>query len=229
LIVLMRQVEQDLPVGEYLIKKGDMVWAAPPVTQRIASLFPNPEVFDPDRYAEGREEDKNLDAYQPFGGGKHKCSGNAFAMFQIKAIFCVLLRRYEFELVDASETYVDDYTQMIVQPKAPCRVRYKRINGSGSAKTKSTTSTVTETSETKTSGCPFSGSTTKAAPYSITIDKQLCQGHAVCMGEAPELFQVDKDGDSHVLSKHISIELLEKARKAEKLCPNQAIKVTINN
>ncbi len=95
LIVLMRQVTEDMPFKDYVIRAGDMVWASPPVTHRMQHLFANPEQFDPDRYAEARAEDKNLMAYQPFGGGKHKCSGNAFAMFQIKAIFAVLLRRYD--------------------------------------------------------------------------------------------------------------------------------------
>jgi sterol 14-demethylase len=236
LIVLMRQVAQDLPVGDYVIKKGDMVWAAPPVTQRMANLFPNPEVFDPDRYSEGREEDKNLDAYQPFGGGKHKCSGNAFAMFQIKAIFCILLRRYEFELVDTLDKYVDDYTQMIVQPKAPCRVRYKRRAGAGGvtpARSTAQTTTADTPSAAASSGCPFSsdkpGDVKPKAAFSIMLDKTLCQGHAVCAGEAPELFRVDADGNTHVFSDNIKPELLEKARKAEKFCPNQAIRVTVNN
>jgi sterol 14-demethylase len=222
LIVLMRQVEQDLPVGEYTIKKGDMVWAAPPVTQRIASLFPNPDVFDPGRYAEGREEDKNLDAYQPFGGGKHKCSGNAFAMFQIKAIFCILLRRYEFELVDAAETYVDDYTQMIVQPKAPCRVRYKRRVHSGVSPVAKSAQGSEAASEEK---CPFH----PAAPFEIKVDRQLCQGHSMCVGEAPELFELDAEGLARVKTENISASLLEKAQKAGQFCPNKAITVTVKS
>ena len=109
----------------YTIKAGDMVWASPPVTHRMQHLFAEPQKFDPERFSAERKEDKNLMAYQPFGGGRHKCSGNAFAMFQIKAIFAVLLRRYDFELMAPPQTYVDDYTQMIVQPKSPCKVRYR--------------------------------------------------------------------------------------------------------
>jgi len=229
LIVLMRQVEQDLQVGEYVIKKGDMVWAAPPVTHRMDDLFPEPGKFDPSRYEPGKEADKNLDAYQPFGGGKHKCSGNAFAMFQIKAIFCVLLRKYEFELVDTVDHYVDDYTQMIVQPKAPCRIRYtRRHTGADNQVKKSAQNPVADTSTTKASACPFSGASAQQAPYSIRIDKQLCQGHSVCVGEAPELFQLDQQGLAMVITENISSDLLAKARRAEKFCPNQAIKVTMN-
>ncbi len=126
LIILMRQVVEDLHFRDFTIKAGEMVWVSPPVTHRMSKLFPDPENFDPMRYVMPRQEDKNIMAYQPFGGGKHKCPGNAFANFQIKAIFAVLLRRYEFALTDAPSTYVDNYSEMIVQPKTPCRIRYRK-------------------------------------------------------------------------------------------------------
>ena len=41
-------------------------------------------------------------AWIPFGAGRHRCVGAAFAMMQLKAIFSDLLLRYEFELVAAA-------------------------------------------------------------------------------------------------------------------------------
>lgn len=228
LIVLMRQVAEPLVYKHYRINVGDMVWAAPPVTHRMSHLFPNPEVFDPDRYNDERAEDKNLMAYQPFGGGKHKCSGNAFAMFQIKAIFAVLLRKYDFELVDAPDTYVDDYGEMIVQPKSPCRVRYRRRPESsfpsrfGSAGAPANAA----------AGCPVHAAQPaeqNIPSFTISIDRQLCQGHSMCMGEAPELFQVDSSGVAHLLQDKPDMALLEKAQQAARFCPNQAIRVQVND
>ncbi|MEZ5509783.1 MAG: cytochrome P450 [Gammaproteobacteria bacterium] len=227
LIVLMRQVAEPLVYKHYRINVGDMVWAAPPVTHRMSHLFPNPEVFDPDRYNDERAEDKNLMAYQPFGGGKHKCSGNAFAMFQIKAIFAVLLRKYDFELVDPPAAYVDDYGEMIVQPKSPCRVRYRRRPASsfhssfGSAGAPASAA----------SGCPVHSTqpaVQKIPSFTISIDRQLCQGHSMCMGEAPELFQVDASGVAHILQEKPDMALLEKAQQAARFCPNQAISIQVN-
>lgn len=223
LIVLMRQVAEDLQFKDYLIRKGDMVWASPPVTHRMQHLFDNPEVFDPDRYEQPRSQDKNLMAYQPFGGGKHKCSGNAFAMFQIKAIFAVLLRRYDFELVDPPHTYVDDYGEMIVQPKSPCRIRYRLRD---TAHLKSTASAAAQ---------PQSGSCPQHRPtegnseprFRIVVDRQLCQGHAMCMGEAPGLFQVDSSGTLHLTDEHPLNQHLEKARRAVEHCPNQALRIEL--
>ena len=59
--------------------------------------------------------------------------GNAFAMMQLKAIFSVILRDYEFELAQPSETYRDDCSKMVIQLEQPCRVRYRRRTGPGVA------------------------------------------------------------------------------------------------
>lgn len=214
LIILMRKVLQDFTVGDYLIKAGKFVCAAPAVTHRIDALFPNPEQFDPDRYSPERAEDRNLYAWQAFGGGRHKCSGNAFALFQIKAIFCILLRRYDFELVDAPDSYRDDYTKMVVEPGSPCRIRYRRRRSA---------STAAEAARTGDEGIAMAS----AGHFRIRLDRDLCKGHAACMGEAPGLFHVDEEGHLTILNDHPPEAELEKARAAAKYCPTQAIRIGV--
>ena len=55
------------------------------------------------------------------------------------------------------------------------------------------------------------------------MDWELCKGHGACMGEAPELFQVDADGRLTVLNDSPDESLLDKARAAARYCPTQAI------
>jgi sterol 14-demethylase len=232
LIILMRKVSQDLHFKNYAIKAGDMIWTSPPVTHRLSRLFSNPMVFDPDRFSPERKEDKNLMAYQPFGGGRHKCSGNAFAMFQIKAIFAVLLRRYDFELMASPETYVDDYTQMIVQPKSPCKVRYRLRKEFAHPMHGGVTDAVTAAAAAA-AGCPFHAGAVQAAPaeapkpkvLKVVVDRGLCQGHAMCMGEAPETFHVDANGTLEIRKPEVSADDLDKIERAVKFCPNSALKI----
>ena len=44
---------------------------------------------------------------------------------QIKAIFSVLLREYEFEMTQPSDSYHKDHSKMVVQLAKPARVRYR--------------------------------------------------------------------------------------------------------
>ncbi len=121
LVVLMRKVINDIEYKDYLIPAGKTVAISTYGSHRNPEYFPNPDTFDPTR-----EEPKTMFAYIPFGGGRHKCGGNAFALLQQKAIFSALLRHYTFELVDESDSYTDDLSGMVLRPQSPCRLRYRR-------------------------------------------------------------------------------------------------------
>jgi sterol 14-demethylase len=130
LIILLRVVQEEIELAGHRIAPGTMVAASPRVSNRIAEDFPEPDLFDPGRYLDPRQEDlQNRWTWIPFGAGKHRCVGNAFAMMQLKAIFSVILRDYEFELVQPPESYRDDVSKMVIQLEQPCRVRYRRRSG----------------------------------------------------------------------------------------------------
>jgi sterol 14alpha-demethylase len=124
LILLLRVAQEDLEVDGFTIRKGDLVAATPAVSNRLPEHFPDSDAFDPTRYLDPRNEDRgNPWAWIPFGGGKHRCVGAAFAQMQLKAIFLVLLRRFRFEMTQAPDTYRDDYSKMVIQLQQPCAVR----------------------------------------------------------------------------------------------------------
>jgi sterol 14alpha-demethylase len=127
LIILLRIVMEEIELAGHTIPVGTMVAASPRVSNRIEEDFPDAELFDPGRYLDPRQEDLvNRWTWIPFGAGKHRCVGSAFAMMQLKAIFSVILRDFEFELAQAPETYRDDVSKMVIQLEQPCRVRYRR-------------------------------------------------------------------------------------------------------
>ena len=127
LILLLRVAKEDIEVDGFTVTAGQMVGASPSVSNRIAEDFPEPDAFRPARYLEPREEDRtNPWTWIPFGAGRHRCVGQAFAMMQLKAIFSVLLLDWEFELAQPAETYRNDHSKMVVQLQQPCVVRYRR-------------------------------------------------------------------------------------------------------
>lgn len=127
LIVLLRVARDEFEVRGHLIQKDDLVAATPAISNRIPEDFPNPDVFDSSRYLDPNQEDiVNRWTWIPFGAGRHRCVGAAFALMQIKAIFSILLRDWEFEMAQPSESYRNDHSKMVVQLQQPCTVRYRR-------------------------------------------------------------------------------------------------------
>lgn len=127
LILLLRVAKSEQEVLGHRIPAGTMVGCTLAVSNRIPEDFPDPDAFRPERYAEPRQEDlANRWTWVPFGAGRHRCVGAGFAMIQLKAIFSVLLRDWEFELAQPPATYRNDHSKMVVQLAQPCAVRYRR-------------------------------------------------------------------------------------------------------
>ncbi len=127
LILLLRVAKEDLAFRQFAIETGQMVGASPWVSNRIAEDFPGPGRFDPGRYLAPRDEERaNPWTWIPFGAGRHRCVGAAFALMQLKTIFSVLLTGWEFELAQPVDTYRADLSKMVIQLEQPVRVRYRR-------------------------------------------------------------------------------------------------------
>ncbi len=156
LFMLLRVAMKDWEYDGYVFPKGTNLIVSPSVTHRIGELFKDPDRFDPDRFGPGREEDKRRFAFQAFGGGAHKCLGNAFALLQIKSIFALLLRRFEFS--SFGDPLEPDFHGVVIGPRQPCRVRYRRIGAAeAAALTEKARSEGTSAAATSAARCPVKG------------------------------------------------------------------------
>ncbi len=59
----------------------------------------------------------------------------------------------------------------------------------------------------------------------IIVNYDLCESNALCVQEAPEVFEVRDDDLLYVLKGEPSEELREKVEAAVRVCPKQAITV----
>ena len=59
----------------------------------------------------------------------------------------------------------------------------------------------------------------------IVVDYDLCTSNAVCMGIAPEVFEVRDDGFMYVLNDSPGAEMADKMNEAVASCPNSAISI----
>ena len=59
----------------------------------------------------------------------------------------------------------------------------------------------------------------------VVVNFDLCESNAVCMGIAPEVFEVRDDDFLYILQEEPPEELREQVEEAARRCPKQAITV----
>lgn len=106
--VLARQAVKDTEVLGHRVPAGRLTAVMVHLGHHLPELWPDPERFDPERFADHRREDKvHRHAWMPFGSGVHKCLGMFFAGVEAKLILLELLRRFEWSVDPAYRPPLD--------------------------------------------------------------------------------------------------------------------------
>lgn len=109
--VVIRQALRDCVITSdqdsderYALKKGTVVMVSIYGIHRLASLYPEPNRFDPARhFAPDTEKQRPRYAFMPFGAGPRICIGNHFAMLEGHILLATLAQRVTFELLPGQE------------------------------------------------------------------------------------------------------------------------------
>lgn len=93
---LTRECVRDtkLPVGNIKIDAGTKVYLPIYSQHNDSKYFPDPEVFDPERFSNEKEL---ADVFIPFGQGSRICLGLRYAYIQIKTGIVHILRHFDIE------------------------------------------------------------------------------------------------------------------------------------
>ena len=62
--------------------------------------------------------------------------------------------------------------------------------------------------------------------YRVEVDADLCQGHAMCELEAPDVFAVPKRGIVEITDPEPPDELRDDVERAVEMCPTRALSIT---
>jgi cytochrome P450 len=82
----VRQVRAPLELAGHTVPEGALLGCSMILTHTRPDLYPQPEVFRPERFMEGAPDTYT---WIPFGGGMRRCIGAAFATLEMK----IILRR----------------------------------------------------------------------------------------------------------------------------------------
>lgn len=117
-----RYTSSELDIGEHRIPAGRTVFVSPYITQRDERYFPDPDRFDPDRWATGDPTARS--AYFPFGVGARRCLGEAFALAEIAVVLAVILQRWTLHFDDVAP--VEAEALVTLRPRREIRLRLVR-------------------------------------------------------------------------------------------------------
>jgi cytochrome P450 len=110
--VVARRTVKETEVLGVPIPAGRLTAVMVHLSHHMEELWTDPERFDPERFAAERREDKSHRyAWEPFGGGVHKCLGMAFAGVEVTTILHQMLRRYRWS-VDPDYAAPLNYTSL---------------------------------------------------------------------------------------------------------------------
>lgn len=121
LYLLLRYATADVEVGGYVAEKGTqiMIWSY--FTHRDARWFPEPNLFDPGRWAEGSGRVLHPHAYLPFGLGSRTCIGRHFATVESTLLLATIAQRYRLRRTDDDPVHLNP--RLTLGASRPIRMR----------------------------------------------------------------------------------------------------------
>jgi cytochrome P450 len=119
-------------IGSHHIPARSVVVLSPWATHRRPDCWPDPERFDPDRFAPAAASGRHRYAWFPFGGGPRACIGGQFALTEAVVVTAVLLAGHQLR---SDATPVPLTSAITLRPAGPvwCQVATGRPVATASA------------------------------------------------------------------------------------------------
>jgi cytochrome P450 len=119
-----RHALKDHQFGPHEIKAGTQILIPIYAVQRHRKYFPDPDQFDPTRFAPENESKISRYHYMPFGAGPRICIGMAFAMMEATIILATLIRGARF--TSAPDLAPEPVARVTLVPKGGMPMRVTR-------------------------------------------------------------------------------------------------------
>ncbi|KAK9505906.1 hypothetical protein O3M35_009873 [Rhynocoris fuscipes] len=90
---ITRHLTQDLILKDNTVLPAVLnIGIVPYLLHRDPKFYPNPEVFDPERFTIENCKNRHPYAYIPFSAGPRNCIGQKFAMMELKVVLSTIIR-----------------------------------------------------------------------------------------------------------------------------------------
>ncbi|XP_037904183.1 probable cytochrome P450 6a13 isoform X2 [Hermetia illucens] len=128
LLIRKCNCDYQIPNSDRIIEKGTRVLIPAYSIHRDPDIWPDPEVFDPERFAPEQVKERHPMAFLGFGDGPRNCIGARFGQMQSRIGLVSLLRNYRFEICDKTPTVLEySMTTPILTPKGGLWLKVEAI------------------------------------------------------------------------------------------------------
>jgi cytochrome P450 len=97
-----RRSHADDEIGEFDVPPGTDIYLSPYLLHHTEHHWPDPERFDPDRFAPS-DKPKKEQPFFPFSLGPRRCVGEYFSFLEMKIHLGLLLPKFRMKVMDQSE------------------------------------------------------------------------------------------------------------------------------
>jgi cytochrome P450 len=114
-LLIPRRMSQAAPLGGFDLPAGSRILVSLFNLHHHPDFWPDPEVFDPDRFTPEAKKNHHRYAYMPFGAGQHICIGNNMALMIGQLLLVMLYQR--FDLQHAPGHRVENHATLTLRPR----------------------------------------------------------------------------------------------------------------
>jgi cytochrome P450 len=119
---VLRLLRSPMQLDRYTIPAGYAVAPAAAIAHFNPEIFPEPDVFRPERFL---ERSYTPFEYLPFGGGHRRCVGAAFATYEMAVVLGTLFGELDWQLLETGPVK-PRRRNVVMGPSSPLRVRVTR-------------------------------------------------------------------------------------------------------
>nr|XP_012216733.1 PREDICTED: cytochrome P450 6A1-like [Linepithema humile] len=111
------------------LRKGQKVFIPIYAIQNDPNIYPNPDIFDPERFSDDNVAQRDSMHYLPFGDGPRNCIGARFAINQMKIGLIKVLMNYKIDVCEKTQMPIVNHplSIMMLQPNHGIYVKLTRL------------------------------------------------------------------------------------------------------
>ncbi|XP_025269073.1 cytochrome P450 4C1-like [Camponotus floridanus] len=120
---ILRKTGNAVKLQSYIVPVGTSICLNIYGVHRDPNFWPNPEVFDPDRFLPEKKKNRHPYSYIPFSAGSRNCIGQRLGLLMMKAMIAPLIHNFYLEPIEYLKN-IPLLLDIIIRPAHPVHIKF---------------------------------------------------------------------------------------------------------